>query len=194
VLGEPARWIEVGEGVFRAANDDLFLSFKNDQSGSPAYIVGYFPPISGQRIAWYETGMLTLILSVVSVVLFVAMIVSAVRKRRIDRDGPRNIRWARPALAVAGGLLLLFLVLLALVFAGGLEELIFKVPTLLYIALALPLLALVPAAAALYFVAVVWKSAAWRMRTRIYYSVTTLAAILFLWILSYWKLLGYHFG
>lgn len=123
-LGEPARWIEVGEGVFRAANDDLFFSFKNDRSGSPAYIVGYFPPISGQRV----------------------------------------------------------------------EELIFKIPTMLYIALALPLLALVPAMAALYFVVVVWKSAACRMRTRIYYSVTTLTTILFLWILSYWNLLGYHFG
>jgi CubicO group peptidase (beta-lactamase class C family) len=195
VLGEkPVRWIEVGDGVFRAQDDDYFIAFKGNNGGSATNLVSYFAPISSARVGTLGSGMLHMIVGGICILLFVSIIISAIRKRREDRALPRNIRWARPVLALAGALFILFLVLVVLTFAGGLEQLIFKVPATLYVALTFPLLALIPTVAALYYLYVVWKSGAWRLSTRLYYSATTLATVLFLLILNYWNLLGYRFN
>ena len=35
IFGKPGRWIEVGDGVFRQVDDDLFIAFKGDAGGHP---------------------------------------------------------------------------------------------------------------------------------------------------------------
>src|SRR4030095_5329809 len=138
--------------------------------------------------------MLQAVIAGLSILLFITTLVSAIRQRRADRAGPANLRWARPVLGLAGTLLIAFLIGLAVVFAPGIEKLIFKVPKTLYVALIFPLLAIPPGAAALYFTVLIWKSRAWRPWARLHYTLGSIAVVAFLLVLHYWNLVGYHFG
>lgn len=191
---KPARWVEVGEGVFRDAEHDVFMAFKGDDGGRATQMVGPFAFIASERVQWYESSALHGFIVVLGIALFVSTLVSAIRQRRADRDGAANVRWARPVLALAGALLLAFLIISALALAGGYDDLIHKIPTALYLALLFPLLAIPLALVSIYFTVIVWRRGAWRFGARLHYTLATLAAVCFLFILNYWNLLGYKFG
>jgi CubicO group peptidase (beta-lactamase class C family) len=190
----PTRWVEVGDGVFRQELDDTFVAFVGGEGGPATHMVGPFAPIAFVRVGWYESPVLHGVIIVIGVALFISMLVSAIRRRKADRAGTPRLRWARFALAAVGVLLIGFLLGLVMSVAGGLEELIFGFPTSFLVALAFPLLALPLAALAIYYAVQLWRTRAWTLGSRVYYSVTLLSALLFLWVLSYWNLIGYRFG
>ena len=75
---------------------------------------------SPQRIGWYESGKLHGFIVGIGVLLFITILVSAIRQRRADRE-LGQLRWARPTLALSGVLLLLFIVVIGGILAGGFE-------------------------------------------------------------------------
>jgi len=190
---EPHRWIEVGDGVFRDIYEDLFIAFKGSDGGRPTGLVGYFSPIAAERIQWWETSFFHGVLIAISVLLFVTILVSAIRQRRADRAGPANVRWARAALGLAAVLFIFFLAGLALV-ATDIDSLIYVIPASLYVALTFPLLAIPCAALALFLLPRVWRADGWRFGARLHYTLAIVAAVAFLLVLNYWNLLGYRFG
>jgi CubicO group peptidase (beta-lactamase class C family) len=190
----PSRWIEVGDGVFRKTTDDTFVAFVGGNGGKATHMVGPFPAIAFHRLQWYESPTLHGVLVAIALVLFIVMTVSAIRHRKDDREGARQLRWARTSLALAGILMVGCLIGLGLTLAGGIDELIFAFPTTFYVALTLPLLALLPLAAAVFFTVQLWRARAWSMGGRVFYTATTLVALLFLWMLGYWNLIGYRVG
>jgi CubicO group peptidase (beta-lactamase class C family) len=194
IFGSPARWVEVGDGVFRDRNSDAVAAFKGDDGGRATHVVGMFPPIVSARIGWYESGKLHGFIAAIAVLLFITILVSAIRQRRADRALTGQLRWARPALAVAGVLLLAFLIDIAVIVAGGFEGLIYKIPTSLYVALTLPLLAIPFALLAAWSAVGVWRTRTWTLGTRLHYTFAAVAALVFLVVLNYWNLLGYRFG
>jgi len=194
IFGNPARWVEVGDGVFRMQDSDAFAAFKGDDGGRATHAVGLFPPIVAQRISWYESGKLHGFVAGIAVVLFITILVSAIRQRRADRALTGQLRWARPTLALSGALLLIFLIAIGLILAGGLENLIYKIPTSLYVALTFPLLAIPFALLAGWFAVSAWRSGTWTLGTRLHYSLAAVFVLLFLVVLNYWNLLGYRFG
>jgi hypothetical protein len=194
LFGNPARWVEVGDGVFRMQNNDGFAAFKGDDGGRATHVVGLFPPIVAQRISWYESGKLHGLIVAIAVLLFITMLVSAIRQRRADRGLTGELRWARPTLAASGALLLLFLVAVGLILAGGFEDLLYKIPTSLYVALTFPLLAIPFALLAVWFAVSLWRSRTWTFGARLHYSLAAVAVLAFLIVLNYWNLLGYRFG
>ncbi len=193
LFGNPGRWVEVGDGVFRAQDGDAFVAFKGDDGGRATHVVGLFPPIVSQRIAWYESGKLHGFIVGIAVLLFITILVSAIRQRRADKE-LAQLRWARPTLALSGALLLAFLVAIGLILAGGFENLIYKIPTSLYVALTFPLLAIPFALLAGWFAVRAWRSRTWTFGARLHYSLAAVAVLAFLVVLNYWNLLGYRFG
>jgi len=191
---KPARWVEVGDGVFRKIDEDVFIAFKGDDGGRATHMVGPFSPIAAERIGWYESTTLHLLVAVIATVLFVSMVVSAIRQYRADRSMSGLLRWARPALAAAGVLLVASVIGLVVGGTTGLDDLLTRVPTSFYVALTLPLLALPLTLLAVYCTVSLWRSRTWRTGARVHYTLTTLAAIAFLLVLHYWNLLGYRFG
>jgi CubicO group peptidase (beta-lactamase class C family) len=190
----PTRWVEVGEGVFRQQLDDTFVAFVGGEGGKATHMVGPFAPIAFARVAWYESPVLHGVLILIGVVLFVSILVSAIRRRKTDRAGTPQLRWARWALAAAGVLLIGFLLGIVISVAGGIEELIFGFPTAFYVALALPLLALLPTALAIYYAVQVWRTRAWTLGARVHYSAALVSVLLFFLVLNYWNLIGYRIG
>lgn len=195
IFGNPARWVEVGDGVFRMQNSDAFAAFKGDDgSGHATHLVGLFPPIVAERISWYESGKLHSFILAIAVVLFITALVSAIRQRRADRTLASPLRWARPTLALSGALLLLFLIAIGVILAGGFEGLLYKIPPSLYVALTFPLLAIPFAVLAVWFAVRLWRSRTWTFAARLHYSLGAVAVLAFLVVLNYWNLLGYRFG
>jgi hypothetical protein len=175
-------------------NGDAFAAFKGDDGGRATHVVGLFPPIVAQRISWYETGKVHGFIVGIAVLLSITILVSAIRQRRTDRQLAGNLRWARPTLALSSVLLLLFIAAIGLVLAGGFENLIYKIPTSLYVALTFPLLAIPFALLAAWFAVGVWRSGTWTLGSRLHYSLAAVAVLAFLVVLNYWNLLGYRFG
>jgi hypothetical protein len=192
--GQSGRWVEVGDGVFRGVDDDDFIAFKGERDGHTTQLVGTFSPIAAARIAWYESGSMHIVVIAIALLLIATSLVSAIRQRRVDRAGPAAVRWARPVLALTGVLLVAFLIVMALALSGGLEQLMFRIPTSFYVAETFSLLAIPTALAALYFTVRLWSSGTWRLSARLHYTLATLATLAFLLILDYWNLIGYRAG
>ena len=91
-------------------------------------------------------------------------------------------------------MLLLFIIAIALILSGGFVNLIYKIPTSLYVALTFPLLAIPFALLAAWFTVRVWRARAWTFGARLHYSLAAVAVLAFLIMLNYWNLLGYRFG
>jgi CubicO group peptidase (beta-lactamase class C family) len=197
LLFDDARWIEVRNGVFRRADNGETVAFKGGDASHARYLLKTFAAEPFEHIAWYEELSFQGSLLAIAALLFLTTAVSAVRRRKEDRNGPTALRWARPALAMGGGLLLgcvLGMALTVISLDDVLAVLLSSIPTGIYISLTLGLLAIVPVSAAVVFAALVWKTHAWTWGARVHYTAAVLAAVAFLWVLNYWNALGYHFG
>lgn len=190
----PVPWVEVGEGIFRRENEDDVIAFKGDDVDRASHLVGPFAAIPSERITWYDSARFHTTLLGLGMILFIGAIVSAIRRRHADRAGPKRLRWARPTLAAVALLNVAFVVGFALSLSSGVNELVFDLPSGLYVALALPLIALLPTVASVLFAGVAWKERAWTLGGRIFYSLATFFALAFLWVINYWNLLGYRIG
>jgi hypothetical protein len=68
----------------------------------------------------------------------------------------------------------------------------YDVPAAVAAWLAIPLLTTVLAAASVACTALAWKDRYWNIAARVHYTLVTLAALAFVWWLSYWNLLGFR--
>jgi CubicO group peptidase (beta-lactamase class C family) len=188
------RWAEVGDGLFRAVDQDLFVVFESDAGGQVTDLVGPFAIGAHERLAWYDQSTLHAWLLALAGMLCLTTGVSAVRRRAADRAAPRGLRWARPVLALAGALLALTLVGLVILVSGDPIELLGPLPPTFHVVLTLPLLAIAGIGAAVAWTVLAWRDGAWTLAARLHYTAATAAALVALAIFDYWNLLGYHFG
>lgn len=191
--GRLARWLEVGDGVFRNADDDVFVAFVRDPSGRVTHLLGPLPTIPFARLQWYDSTRLHTAVIASSALLFVWIVLRATVTRLRN---PRNsqLHWAHPVLAIAGTLLIACVLTLYRVFSGDVEGLYVQIPRTLYVALTLPLLAIPLLVVALVYAALAWRRSAWSVLDRLAYSVALMGSSGFLGVLSYWNLIGYRFG
>ena len=191
---KPARWVEVGDGVFRKSADDMFVAFKFEGASDCArFLVGPFSPIAAERIRWYETSRCYDLLAAIAGILFATLLASMIYQYRGDQAGTAVERWATPLLAAAGVLLAAFVIGLKRVIASK-DLTMSSIPAALNAILALPLLAAPLVASAVVFTVRLWFLAEWSFVARLQYTLTTLAALALLRMLRYWNLLGYRFG
>jgi hypothetical protein len=190
----PAQFVEVGPALFRDVATDTTIAFVEDGGGQVRGMVGPFAFIPYYKLRWYESAPFHFTLLGLSALLFVVALVSGLRNRKADRTAPGPARWARRNLAVLAFLNLVFLAGFAAVLATGLDDLIFAVPRGLYVVLALPFVGLALTLAALVLAIRVWSGRYWTLGTRLLHSAGVVAAIAFVWFLSFWNLIGFRFG
>jgi hypothetical protein len=190
----PTQLIEVAPGVFRDIDTDTTVAFLEDGAGQVRGMVGPFPFIPFYKLRWFESAPFHFTLLAACVLLFVIALVSALRNRRADQSGPRPARWARRNLAALGLVHLAFLVAFGASIAAGMQDIIFALPKGLYVALALPLLALPLTLIAVVLAVRVWREGYWTRGARLWHSAGVAAAIAFVWFLSFWNLIGYKIG
>ena len=192
---KPAHWIEVGDGVFRRCDDDVFVAFKSHGPDvkQADFLMGPFPPIAAQRIRWYETGRSYNLIAAAAAIIFALQLITEIYLCLAGHKAPPDLRWAGPVLAAAAVLLLIFIIGLKRVISSN-ELTLSNIPTALYLMLALPLLASPLVICAIFYAASAWLHGELSLAARLQYTVTTGAAMVLYLQLKYWNLLGFRLG
>jgi CubicO group peptidase (beta-lactamase class C family) len=195
---EESRWVETEPLIFQRIDGDGNLAFRRDDDSRTAYL------FSGQKyhgtyrkIAWYETPGLHFALLSVSALFFPGTLilwsVEAWLRRRKGVAAPST--WPRLARSLGGTVCALHLVFIGSITAvmGNFVDVIYGVPTLLRVALVLPLLAAVLTTAQLVVTVLAWRNGYWSIWGRAYYTLLTTVVLVFTWWLDYWNLLGFRY-
>jgi hypothetical protein len=197
---ETSRWQEVEPLFFQRIDGDGYLAFGRDDRGRIATLFsgqGYHGTYD--KLAWYETPTLHLTVLLVATLLFLGTLIAWplgawFGSRRGGSAGAsptwRLARWLAAAICA---LHLLFIVGIALVAANPFQ-LVYGLPPLLHIALALALLAAVMTAPLPVLTVLAWKNGYGSLWGRVHYSVLTVVALAFAWWMNYWNLLGFRYG
>lgn len=198
-MGSEARFVAAGADLFREVDGSRQLAFRSDETGRVRYLfLGEAPMMAMERLAWYESPLLHQILLVFAVLLFLSALVFApVRyafQRRFEEVAPlrgreRGARWLAIAVAVLniGALVGLAVVI------GGISAVLNGETGGLSIVLLLPVLASILTLGLVWFTIAAWRTGMWGRWGRVHYTIFTISAVAFTWVLNHWNLLGWHF-
>ncbi len=192
------QWIETSPYTFKEIGGPGRLMFKEDDSGVHRYLcINEYPMMVGILAERHETlSFHILILGIISL-LFLSVLrwpLGAIfgricRRRRDERPAPRMAR------LMAGLMVLLQVVFIAglAVLLSDIEKLMFGVPPIMKILLALPLVSIVLLIGTFFYAVSAWVRGYWTGCARIHYALVFLAGLAFLFFLHYWNLLGWRF-
>ena len=194
-LGD-SRLVPVGPLLYRDELGGDLVSFQADTRGRiQRGFLGIAPMMTMERVPFSQSVKLHWVLLGLGVVVFVGVLLTA-----IGRFVRRRIGAARPGDVLPGRWLLVTLALLNVLFVvifaaaiGGSGGLLEGPLTGLKVALVLPIIALLCTLAAVYTAARQWRTRAGTRGARLRYSGAVLVALLFVWSLAQWNLLGWHF-
>ncbi|HEY0779758.1 MAG TPA: serine hydrolase domain-containing protein, partial [Gemmatirosa sp.] len=189
------RLVPVGPLLYREDLGGDLVSFKADGAGPAEYgFLGIAPMMVMERVPWWASARFHWGVLGLGVAVFVATVFAAVRRAiRRRRGDPLRAdalpgRWLLVALAVLN---VAFLLAVAAILgtSGGLLE---GPLTGLKVALALPVIGAVLALAAAGASVVQWRDHVGTRGARLRYSATVAVALLFVWSLNQWNLLGWR--
>jgi hypothetical protein len=186
-------WVEVAPNVFREEHSDEMLAFI-ETDGRVTHLVHPFTFIGAHKLPWYGTPTFHWLVLGFGLVCLVVALVSALRHWKADRAAPAGARRARRLAALLAAVYVAFFVTLLAAVAGGIDELIYALPTGIYVALAFPLLAIPLTLLVAWGAVQAWRQGWWTRYGRVQYAVIALAALAFAWSLNYWNLVGYKIG
>lgn len=194
LLPGPSYWVEVAPDTFRQDDGQDVLTFVTGKDGNATHLVNPFVFIGSYKLPWYGTPAFHYGVLGFGLLCFFVAILSAGRNWQADKAAPPGARRARRAAALLGLLYAAFLAALTIALSAGIDELIYQLPTALYVALAFPLLAIPVTAVVVWFALKAWREGWWSAYGRVQYSVIAFGSLAFLWSLNYWNLLGYRIG
>jgi len=202
--GNELRFVEVEPLYFRQVDGPFSMVFREDDRGRITYMFTDFVPHYGYvKLAWYETPGFHMILALVCLLILLSMLpVALIRLIRVRRTGAerqtvsRGARSARVADQIILAVILLnvlFLVGVALKFPPTQPSELHGIVLTTKIALVFGVLFALLTPAALVYTVLAWKDHYWGIAYRMYYTLVTIAAIAFVWLLDYWKWLGWRY-
>ena len=153
--------------------------------------------ISLEKVAWYESPFVQLVLIAFFLIPFISTVIWAIRNlvKRLRNKTPNRTENERRALTVTWVLATVNLVVVVAVILRVLataENVFNPVPGYLSLLLVLPVLTALLAVAQLAFVGLSWRDGYWSLPTRIRYTWTTIAALLFPVFANYWNLVAWR--
>ncbi len=193
------QYVETEPYVFQQIEGRDKLVFKPDADGKIVYAFSDgIPHMALVRLRGNEKPILHFILAGICILLFASAVLGwplAALSRVLCRRKCEGVRAPRAARWLAGGMSGLFLIfLVALMGAVSNEKaLMAGVPVLLKFALVLPFLAAVLGLGVLFYALRAWMKGYWTRCHRLHYTLVFLAAVVFLWFLNFWNLLGWRF-
>lgn len=197
-LEDETRFAPLGDGLFRDVEGSGRLTFRVDETGRATHVfLDSWPMMALERLAWYESPTLHQILLGVSVLLFLSALVFPLIRYLLERrfvelpplyGRERGARWLAILVALLhlGGL-----VALGTVF--GEEDLFSGELGGLGLVLALPVLGSALTLGLVWLTITAWRTRMWGRWARVHYTVFTLGALVFTWVLNHWNLLGWNY-
>ncbi len=193
------QYAEIEPLVFQQLDGGDKIVFKADSSGriTHAFLDG-IPYMALEKLAWYQTPTFHYLLLAFCVLLFLTAALGwplaalsrvLCRRKCAGVAAPKAARWLA---GVMGGLFVAFLICV-LSAVGDVYELLSGVPAILKIGLALPLIAALLGFGVLFHVVKAWRKGYWTRCHRIHYTLVFGAALVFIWFLNFWNLLGWRY-
>jgi CubicO group peptidase (beta-lactamase class C family) len=188
-LGEQ-RYAEIEPGLLKEEDGERLLTFREDDQGQATHL--FWGPLAYSKAAPYQTLGFQLPLLAACIALFVSVLIvfpAASLVRRCRGGGgapPRAARWLATVISALNLVLLTWFLVSLLEFA---ETYVWPTQTVLTIT-RLWLLS-VPLTLSIVVLAVLaWKDRYWSAASRVHYTLVALAAVLFVWFLGNWNLIG----
>ena len=199
--GVELRFVEVEPLYFHQVDGPFSMVFREDDKGHITYMFTDFIPHYGyEKLAWYEMPGFTMVLAQICLLVFLSLfpvaLIRFVRGRRSGADRNTTPRAARVADRIVLAVVLLnmlFLVGAALKFPPTQPSELHGIALTTQIAIGFGVLSALLTPAALVYTALAWKSRYWGITYRMYYTLVTVAAIAFVWLLNYWNWLGWRY-
>ena len=190
--------------LFQEASSGAQVVFQKDDQGKIAYLYDTnFPFASLVKTPWHANPILQLGLLGVCTIIFLSALLAGLLGGivRLVRRGKQTAQPTFARLARWLSLLVVLLDLSALVAFVAISlsgnELMTMITygqvSTINIILAAWLLAAVLTTVLAAMAVLVWRKGFWGVKSRIHYSLVTLAALAFAWFLNYWNLLGFRF-
>jgi hypothetical protein len=205
---DDTRYAQVEPLQFRELYDDGWVAFARDSGGDVAF--AFRGTQAYERLGWWETHvaqrrfiiLFSVVFGIAALAWAVAPLLSLIWHapqwvRRLLARQPfaaRDPRPAQVARALGGAVAILDLAFLGII-GGALTSsaVRFGVPGWLVAALVLPILAATLSAGMAGMGVAAWLRGWWTVTGRVLYCLLTLMAILFIWFVDYWNLLGFRF-
>ena len=190
------RFVAAEPLLFRQEdNPDNFLIFRADKDGNITHaFINDDPTTVFEKQPWYADYNLHYGLFVVSVLLFLSALILALIRWLVQRRRKQVNALPKPALFARRVLVWLAVVgiLFPVGFVFAMDGFAYGDVALLNIVLALPFLLMVLTVTAVIFTVRAWCEKYWHVAERIHYALVTLAAVGFVWFLSFWNLIGWR--
>ncbi len=192
------RMVQVGPLLFQEERGSTLVALRMDESGRATHAFPSLTPMMAlERMPWHASPPLHFVILGGGVVMFLGIIGGGVvgwfrrRGRRLDEPGALRLgRWSLMVVAAAN---VGFLVAVVGLFAAlDLWGFLTTPMTGFAVALALPVVGALAALVAMVAVGLLWGRGVGTRWLRIRYSAGVLVALLFVWSLHYWNLLGWR--
>lgn len=198
---EPGRYVEIEPLLFRRVDDGDYIAFREDENGRMTHMFvgrGLYARVY-EKLAWYETTVFHLRLIVIFALVFLSASIAWLMGYLIRRWRKQPLQATRSS--QAAGLLagvisimnLFFLIGLVWILPGQVSQIWYGVPPEITALLLIPHLTTILTVGLLLVTGLAWNNRDWSLREQLYYSLVSLAALLFIPFLLYWNLLGFKY-
>ncbi len=197
---QPTRWENVEPLLFRGVGDDGYLAFRENERGEVTHML--IGTEAYEKLAWYETPTFQkklfvffpptfLAAAVAGGLLYGAGRLSSARSRRPSVNRPSLAYFIAISVSVLN---LLFLVGLGY-FGRGVDaySYLYGMPAVMVGLLLIPLLTAGLSVILAVLTGLSWKQRRGSLSGRVYFSLTTILALMFIPFLHYWNLLGFRY-
>ncbi len=189
------RYVEVDTNLFRAVDDYTQIAFQENADGAiTGFVIDGLGVMQLFPAPFYETASFTFIMLGLSVVMFAAVFIRMAYQWHAFKASQGIEKRARLAsIAVASANLLFFIVVLVTA-SGGIQPLMYEIPTIFKVGLVLPLIATLAAFCQAYLSVEIWRggllTSVW---ARVRNSVVAFMGLFMVWFYFYWNLLGFQY-
>lgn len=189
------RYVEVDTNLFRAADDYTQVAFQENAHGAiTGFVIDGFGVMQLFPAPFYETASFTFMMLGVSVLVFVGVFLRLAYQLPVFKAAQGTEKKARIASIAVAGLNILFFLVLLITISGGIQPLMYGIPTIFKVGLVLPLLATLAAFYHAYLSVEIWRGdlfvSAW---ARVRHTVVAFMGLFLVWFYYYWNLLGFQY-
>ncbi|MEQ9452678.1 MAG: serine hydrolase domain-containing protein [Pseudomonadales bacterium] len=187
-------FVEVEPYVFQKPGSEARLVFTQDDSGEISRaLIASVPVMVADRVGFFAAASNHFLVIGLALLASLFVVINSVRNRKLKLSGAaRHGRWWT---TLAATMNLVFVVVWGVVLAGiDMNQVIFDFPPAgTGFALLFPLLSLLFTVMCVVYLVPVWRAEQCGTWARVRYSYVTLVFVLFMAVLNYWNLIGWHY-
>lgn len=187
-------YIEIEPEVFRKVNGEEIITFKESNSkGNRSYL--YIENNAFEKVRWYENPMISIVFALFSLFVVIASpfiwVQAFIRKKAINKKRSILEKYAAYIGLFSSVLILTFCITTAIITLKlGKYAFMFGIPFSLKVILVIPILLCGISVCLLAISILAWKNSYWTRLKRYFFTIYTVAVVMFLMCLEFWNMVG----